>query len=402
MKIPSSTAKKIDNSSKRAVNFLRNLPFSITVILGSLVILFFKINTLIPFSPSENPHLIGSATVDEIRNHIIYAPIKVVQIVILKFTSDDVWIRLASALAASFAALILYLLLRKWFTRRISLLTTVMYVTSSWFLHNGRLAGVDILFMTVWPVLLLVCMWLLTQHHDRKLPVAAVLIALTLYIPGTWLFLLAGIITFRRIFFRAYTRLSNKVRLFSIGAFIVTLLPLFYSFLRGQKQILEWLGWEYNQSLSPLHFLRNFWEIPKQLFISGPSESMQWLSGTPVFDVFSLSMLLLGFYAYRAGYYPAREKLVFGAIILSVLMIGIGSVASIGLLLPLLYIVIANGLAYMLQSWFTVFPKNPIARSVGVILLMIVIILSCSYQIQRYYIAWPKAPATKAALNQRV
>ncbi len=83
---------------------------------------------------------------------------------------------------------------------------------------------------------------------------------------------------------------------------------------------------------------------------------------------------------------------------LCVILIGLGQVATLGLLIPVLYIVMANGIAYMLQSWFTVFPRNPVARTLGVVLLTIVVVVSCSYQLQRYFIAWPAAEATKPAL----
>lgn len=107
-------------------------------------------------------------------------------------------------------------------------------------------------------------------------------------------------------------------------------------------------------------------------------------------------MLILGIYAYRAGYYPTREKLAFGATVLALIAIIIGNVATIALVIPIIFILIANGISYMLQSWFTVFPRNPVARSIGIILLIIVILMSCYYQLQRYFIAWPNTEPVKA------
>lgn len=381
--------------------FVRTIPLGAVVALAAAGLLGYRLLSLVPFSSIEQPQELGSASLRHIRDNVLYAPTKSVQWAVLKLDDNDAWIRLASLAAALASAIFLYLLLRKWFTGRITFLAILMYVTSSWFLHTGRLGGHDALYLTVWPVLLLVCMWFLSKHHDKKMPFATALLAILLYIPGSWLFLLSALIVFRKFTGRAVKKLSGAIKFWSISAFIVVLLPLAYSFARQPRQFIEWLGFDTGQPMTLQNFANNFLDIPKQLFYSGLDEPLKWLGGTPVLDVFSVAMFILGLYAFRAGYYPAREKLVFGGIIISVLMIGIGQVATLSLLIPLFYIVIANGLAYMLQSWFTVFPRNPLARTTGVVLLTVVVLGSCFYQLQRYYQAWPNAEPTKSALSSR-
>ena len=375
-------------------------PLGLTLAIITTALLGYMIFALVPFSSGEHPKAFGSASLSEIKHNVIFAPVKAVQFGILKYTENDVYIRAASALAALAAAMLLYLMLRKWYAARVSLLATLMFISSSWFLHHGRSVNTDVMYLGVLPALMLSCMWFLSKRYDTRLPFAAILVALALYAPGTWLFLLCGLIYFRKYIWRTSKKISLKIVLLSSFLFLGTLAPLFYSFAFRQRQIIEWLGFNSNQDLTLNAVGSNFLDIPRQLFLSGIDNPLLWLPGTPVFDIFTIAMLILGFYAFRAGRYPAREKLVLGALALSVILIGAGGVATISLLIPLLYIIAANGLAYMLQSWFTVFPRNPVAKSIGVFLLTVAVGFSCFYQLQSYFVAWPEAGTTEAAIKE--
>ncbi len=378
---------------------IRPLPLSLVILFAASVLLTYKLTSLISFINIEAPHTLGSATIGEIRGNILYAPLKSLQFALLKLTENDAWIRLGSVAAALAAAYFLYALLKKWHTTRVAILTSAMFVTSSWFLHNGRMTGGDILFLPVMPAMILVFLWMLSKQNQHKLPLASVLLGLLLYIPGTWIILLAGLIMYRKALLRLVQSLSRRSKVINGSLFILTIAPLIYSFTYRQRQIIEWLGYNNASKISPGEILQNFIDIPRHLLLSGPGDPLYWLAGTPIFDIFSVAMMILGIYAYRAGYYPAREKLVFGACLLAVLLIGLGDVVGLGLLIPLLYILIANGLAYLLQSWFTVFPRNPVARTAGIVLLSAVVALSCFYNLQRYFVAWPKSEATKSAIE---
>lgn len=355
------------------------------------LVLGWALFTLVPFNQAENPHTLGSATLSEIKNNVSFAPLKSAQLALLKFTNNDVYLRLASAATAFVASLFLYLMLRKWHTPRVAIMTSVMFLSSSLFLHLGRLANTEVMYLTLLPVLLTCSMWLLSKNNRYKMPMIAVLLGLTLYIPGAWLFLLAGMIFFRKYIWKIVPQLTLKTKLSCTALFTATIAPLVYSFLHSQKQIIAWLGYNTEQHLTPATVGSNFLEIPQSLFWQYSPGPIQWLPGTPILDIFTAAMFILGIYAYWAGYYPAREKLIFGSLVLAVLLIGFGNVVTIALLLPLIYLVVANGLAYMLQSWFTVFPNNPFARSLGVIFLTAAIAVSCFYQLQRYFAAWPQS-----------
>jgi hypothetical protein len=69
------------------------------------------------------------------------------------------------------------------------------------------------------------------------------------------------------------------------------------------------------------------------------------------------------------------------------------------LLIPLLYVFVATGIAYLLKEWLKVFPRNPVARNFGIGLLVIAIVTSVVYNVRAYYVAWPHAATTKAVFR---
>jgi hypothetical protein len=73
---------------------------------------------------------------------------------------------------------------------------------------------------------------------------------------------------------------------------------------------------------------------------------------------------------------------------------------AITLLLPFVYAVIAAGISYVLDEWYSVFPRNPFARSFGLIVITAVVLMSSYYQITRFLVVWPQAPETREVYSQ--
>jgi len=72
----------------------------------------------------------------------------------------------------------------------------------------------------------------------------------------------------------------------------------------------------------------------------------------------------------------------------SLLLIGTYGVSSISWLVPFLYLFIAAGIALLLQMWFSVFPKNPIAKYVGLLWIGLIVVLIAYYQGTRYFVGY--------------
>jgi hypothetical protein len=51
------------------------------------------------------------------------------------------------------------------------------------------------------------------------------------------------------------------------------------------------------------------------------------------------------------------------------------------------------GIVELLNRWIKSFPRNPIARSVGVCVIVIAIGFTSHYHLQRYFVAWSGNPS---------
>jgi hypothetical protein len=361
------------------------------------VILFVpRLGSLIPAnSLNENLPSILTDSGSSFYDNMLYAPVRAAEYGLSMLSSNIIYPRLLSGLVATIAALCLFLVLRRMSTLRIATLGTVMFITSSWVVHAARLANVEVLNLLVIPALLLVGYWATSKEDDKKLPISLLLTAVLLYVPGSWLFLVSGLIIFRAQIKPLWSKSNLKLRLAVCSLFALLMSPLIVSFFHNPGGIIKWLGVPDYSSLSLHNISSNILLLPDALFVRGPSDALSWLTGTPILDFFAMAMLILGCFAYRSHEYPALEKLIFSFVSISVILVAFGGQDRLGLVVPLLYILIGSGIAYLLQSWFTVFPRNPLARSIGLGLVIAAVLVSSSYQLQRYFIAWPNSPAIR-------
>jgi hypothetical protein len=65
--------------------------------------------------------------------------------------------------------------------------------------------------------------------------------------------------------------------------------------------------------------------------------------------------------------------------------------------LPLLYLVLGGGFAYLLHQWKKVFPRNPIAEAAALSLLGLLMLCMIAFHTQRFFIAWRYSPTTAEA-----
>ncbi len=370
-------------------------------VLAVLAITLPALNTLPPMTTIvEQPEVLGVSNFDQTISDPAFLPERAVQFVLtLLDTHTQLLLRLVS-LAFGLAALgLMYLLLSQWHTRRIAALGTLLLATSSWFLHVARWAEPEVMYLAVLPALLLASAWLRSKQYDKLWPLSLLVLAIVLYVPGAWLFV---VLFFILNFSQLRLTLRNLPIFYSLVSFLgflLLLVPLAYSLTKHSARLTHWLGWpEGGVSLSAAW--QNLSAIPKQLFLTGPNEPLRWLVGTPILDVATVVLAILGIYAYAVGLHPLRWRALAGLAGLAVSFIGLDGPVGLSLLLPLAYIFAANGLAYLLQQWFTVFPHNPVARTLGLVAILTVVGAACIYQIGRYYVAYPSAPATYQAIRE--
>lgn len=351
-------------------------------------------------SPFETSKSLKIVNISDLSQNTAFLPARFLQFGLHTAGLNSVaYLRLVSVAFAVLTLVMFFYILRHWYTSRIALMGTFLLGFSSWFLHQSRSAEPDILYLFGMTSLIMIGIWLSEKKYTKVLPVITLLGCLVLYIPGMWLFLAIGIpLAWREILEK--WRISTKwLRSLSVVVFFVSLAPLVFGLIKHPGQVDILLGVPENGVLTAQSALNNLIGIGEQLLIRGPDEPLKWLVGTPVLDVFTIFMIILGIYTYRSGIHPIRARAFMLIGLLSVVLITLNGYVTLSLLMPVLYLLAASGVGLLLQQWFSVFPKNPIARNIGVIWICLAIAIVGFYHADRYYIAWPNADSTNKVID---
>ncbi len=291
-----------------------------------------------------------------------------------------------------------FFILRRWQNTRIAVLGTILFGLSSAFTQTARLGTPNVLLFGL-VILAAAGLWL--RSGQKRLPALAVgagIVLLALYVPGLIWFVLAGVVWRRRVILEEL----KYLRWWTVGIGVLVIiglaLPLAVAGYKHPFILLTAAGLP--QQLPSLHQLgSNLANSPLQIFIRSPLMPGFWVGRTPILDVFASAMFALGVYAEIRYRRLDRARLLLGVLVLGTILITLGGPVTLTLLVPFVYLVVAAGVTYLLHEWFSVFPLNPIARSLGVTVLVLAIAASCAYQLDRSFIAWPHEPATRAAFN---
>ncbi len=285
-------------------------------------------------------------------------------------------------------------LVRLWHGTRTALFATALFATSAWVLHVSRLASFDVLYLCTIPVLLV--SYLKMQRANNKAWVyygSIMLLGLLLYVPGMiWLVLVS--LYWQRQAIRNGWRYFKRwwQRLVYLLAGLIWL-PLLINSLRNPDVLRNWLGLPLHFS-PPLTILKQFIGVFVHLFIRGPQYPQLWLARAPIMDIFTLVTCLIGLYFYLQHRKAIRSRMLGSFFIVGAVLVALGGPVSLSLLVPILYLVAATGIAYLVREWTKVFPVNPLARGIGLGIIILAIALSCTYNLRSYFIAWPHNSVT--------
>jgi len=343
---------------------------------------------------------LSSATWQAIVANPLYAPYNFLHLigVMLGYTGITS-IRLTSTFFAIIAAVLFYFTARQWHSMRVALLASWLFVTSAWFLHVSRLGSPEILLLVSMLAIVVILAPNRNGRHNR-LALPSMLLGLTavLYVPGMiWLVLIGAIIQRKNI--REAWQVTDALwmRTLSLLFGIVLLAPLVYAFVKTPGLTREWLGLNPSLELS-LEGLKTvaytIGNVPKSLFVSSSFDPVHWLGHLPLLSSFEIIMLLLGMYFYATHIRAARTRLILTLSAVALLIIGISGITAISLIVPIVYLVVAAGIAYILHLWLKVFPNNPVARTTGIVIILLTVLLTSVYQTRSYFVAWRYNPDT--------
>lgn len=341
----------------------------------------------------------SASSVSEILKNPVNAPFKIITFAVTKYSPTVRLVRFVSFLFYALACIALFYALRHWHTLQASAITTAAFATNSVVLATGRLGTPLIAFMGFFVFSSLI-LWQLHSKSNKLVPALVLMAAaLFLYTPGVvWFMGILGIFYFNRI---KIPYLNVRKSAVIIGAFLAVLLisPLIMSFVRDSSYLKEWLLIPDRFSLS--NILTSLVNVPAGFIYKMPEYPLINISQLPVFDLSSGILFLIGLNAYRKKVKLDRTRLMFVSVIFGFFAGAMGQVIpAIIFLLPFAYSIIAAGIEFLLDEWYSIFPRNPIARSFGLILVTLAGIFSIYYQTSRFFVVWPQTPETRAEYRQ--
>ncbi len=367
---------------------------------GLALLLFGQLESLLPgYSSHEVQIAQESSSFGAIAENPVNAPYKFVVFGLTLVGVDALLAtRVASAIFGTATLLLFYVGVRHWHSRRVAFLATTLFALSAWFLFTARFGAGDIMLPFVVLLFATCGYWIAAsaQRSTARYLAAVLALSLSIFIPGAIWLVLIGLIVRRGKdiqFLRRRLLLQQKIALGGLLVIFVVL-PLIYGVIQTPAAGLELLALPTDMP-DMLAMLREFALLPLAFIAWSNFGPEFWLGNLPLLDVFSAAMFLLGLYAAIRDWRLDRAKLLLGLLVLGMALVALGGM-PIAVLLPVVYVIIAGGIATLLGQWLVVFPRNPLARSFGIILVTLAVVASLTYNFRLHYIAWPLSSETKA------
>ncbi len=363
-------------------------------VLGSL--LYFRLGTLLPgYTQQEVAAFEASDKAKDIFLNPLDAPFTLVTHGLTYLSQHSYLLTRVAATLFGLATLVAFCwLLQHWYGRRVALFGTILFGCSAWFLHTARFGGPDVLMFLV-IMLVAAGVWLKKSSNPLALLICFGLGAALLYVPGmVWILLLAVIWQWRTI----DRIMKNHLWMVSLGGLILVaaVAPLGWFIYKNPEMWRTLIGLP-QSGFDVSEILSNLYQIPMAFFFRyADAEPTTWLSNLAILDIFSIAMLFLGGYVFIRHARLQRVALVTVTILVGIVLISLGGAVSLSLIVPFVYLIIAAGIGFLFTRWFEVFPRNPIAHILALVLVSLALITACSYQLRHYFIAWPRNAETRS------
>ncbi len=349
-------------------------------------------------SQAELNYKNSALSLRSIYHNPINAPHKLLEYGLSHIGSNS-WfmLRLTSVLFAIIFILSFYIIAKNWFGRTIGLLSSLLFFSLPIFIIAARQASAEIMFFC--PLALMArYYWLTRSGGDKTLPWLILIItcALAIYVPGVVWLLIGAVIINRTKLSAVISQLPNWLVSLGVAIFIVMLVPAALAIFHDWRLVRDFALIPAHWPL-PLQLLKNLGWMLSALVVKTPYYSALIIGRLPILDIIQIALLVFGVYAMWVA---AKAKALTLALFIafSVVVAAINNNVSLLILgLPAIGIFMAAGLRYLYIEWRSVFPTNPIPRTLAMVLITALVIAQLAFGLSYAVVAWPHSLATKSA-----
>lgn len=369
------------------------IPISFGVVIYFLY--FWQLGSLTPgLSAAEVIARNSSSDLQPIIDNPVNAPHRLVQFGLQQLSSEVLLLRLSSVIFMLVFLATFYFLIKLWFGRFIATLSSFILITSPLLIVAARSAQPAIMFLAP---LAIITEFLWLSRRKRYINLTwlffTATVAVSLYVPGViWFVLIAAAIKWKDLAKLAQS-VNGWVSSLSMLIFLVLVTPLAVAVtkepsiarplllipehLPGVVSTLQSIGWS---------ALSLIWRLPYTTDLT--------VGRLPLLTFAQIAMSAFGLYAMFNK--ARRETIELLAIFTgSILLAGLNT--QLLLLIPAILVVCiftAAGLRYLYVEWNSIFPRNPLPKSLAVALMTILVGVQLIYGWRYALVAWPHTPAT--------
>ncbi len=337
---------------------------------------------------------------EEILRNPLYLPYKLASFLLLLFTDSVRSVRAVSIVVFMMCGVALFSLLKRWHSTRVAVLTLLLFATNATVLTISRLAD-PLVMLFSWSILLSILLWLLHSNSKHIAPVSLAIVGvLLLYIPGSiYVFFVLALLFSNRI--KGFLRgLSLRSIIISTIVLFIAVGPLIFASMNDVGVIRAWLLLP--ESIILFDIPKNILAVPSSYFYRFQiADPLITVGRLPILDIASGALMILGAYSYYRNRVLERTKILVLGSLLAVLLGALGQVRlGVAIFLPFAFILMAGGISYLLDLWYSVFPKNPLARTIAFVFIGLIVLASASYQLKKFFVVWPNTPETYETYDQ--
>ncbi len=382
---------------QKVENWLSGASFWVVAAFALIAVsLFWGLGNSLKSNFLEEATIVASTKLGYIWHWPLNLPHKLLQNLFMTVGLDNqASMRFASTVFGLFFLISTYLVIRNWFGRFIASLGTLFMAGTPFFLIISRSSTSAIMLLS--PLILIA--YVLSLHQSKKQIAFCLglilLLAFSLYSPGSlWAILILGFFV-RKDLKQQFAKLPKVWLAGFCTVLILLLVPLVIAFF--EPGFLK--TWLLLPQPLPIwsDILKNLAWGPVSYFLRTENGSIFLVGTAAIFTLSQTVFLILGF---AAMVRQARREMYWlvAFVLLALALYGLNGLVAVLLIgVPSIIILVSAGMRYLYTEWRSVFPYNPLPRTLAILLLSAVCLQQLVFSVHYAHKVWPHTVQAKGS-----